>query len=157
MKNLILIAIAIIISISTSAFAQTLPQVIDPNNLPSNVVIIKDSISFININEGAGIAAVHHPSYRIFPQDFNQKVEITYSKMYSNWTGDTITIQHTIWKCDPNYSFNNESTLPQTVVPGKNAVIWKEEKSFLPLGDNGDGPAFEVINTDTYKMYEPIK
>lgn len=153
MKNLI-IAIILLVSLS-SASAQTLPQVIDMSNLPSNAVIIKDSITTFDINEGQGVGVVHHPTIKVYPKDFNQKVEISYSRMYSYVWDDTITIQHVIWKCDPNYPFtNNESTLPQTIPGSPNAVIWKEDLSFFPHGDNGGGASFEVINTKTYKLYD---
>lgn len=149
MKTVIIALFVVLMSISSVSAQETLPIIIDPFNVPSNVVVEIDSIEVISIEDGAGLATIYHQRYKVYPKDFNQEVEISYSRIYSYVWDDTITIQHKIWKCDPNYPFSREDFTPQ-YVPADNAVIWDQEKVFLRQGME---EGFRVIDNNTYKVY----
>lgn len=157
MKTAITLLAIVLFILSSVSFShsQTLPIIIEPYNVPSNVVDEIDSIEIVNIYDGAGLEVIYHHKYKIYPKDFNQMVEISYSRIYSYVQDDTITIQHKIWRCDPNYPFHltKEDFTPQ-YVPAENAVIWDQEKVFL-YQDQEKG--FRVIDENTFKVYPIYK
>lgn len=148
MKTIIAIALFMLMFVSLTQ-GQTLPIVIDPNNLPSNVVVSGDTICTFELEDG-GIIAVHCMKFRVYPKDFNQRVEISYSRMYSYVWDDTITIQHKIWRCDADYPFssNERGFFPQDVTE-ENSVLWNQNKEFFRLPDE----EILVIDNNIYKMY----
>ncbi len=143
MKKLVMltITVSLFFSISSAVFAQT---IINPNEqLPLNVDIVSDSIETFSINEGGGYVVVHHPVYKVWPENYYGGVEVKYVKRYSYVEDDTVLQMVIIKKSNPNFT---EST---KVVPGPQAVEWGDHMEFFKINDE----QIKVTHTKKYKVY----